>query len=157
MKLKIYYENTQEKIPVTYKLKMLLRKAILATLLYENKDGEFEVSVTFTDNHGIRELNRTYREHDSATDVLSFPMIDFKVDKVDYTDYLMLGDIVISLQRADEQAKEYGHSFARETAFLSVHSALHLLGYDHELSEEDDTDMRARQRDIMEKIGLQII
>jgi probable rRNA maturation factor len=156
MKLKIYYENSQEEIPVTYKLKMLLRRAILAALEYEKKYGEFEVSITFTNNSGIRELNRTYRERDSVTDVLSFPIIDFLKDKVDYNDYLMLGDIVISLERAEEQAKEYGHGFDREVAFLSVHSTLHLLGYDHELSEEDDTDMRERQRDIMKKIGLQI-
>jgi len=155
MKLKIYFENSQDTIPVTYKLKMLLRRAILTTLEYEHKKGEFEVSLTFTDNAGIRELNKTYRKKDCATDVLSFPLIDFSSDEIE-DDYMMLGDIVISLEKAVTQAQEYGHSFERETAFLCVHSMLHLLGYDHELSQKDDEDMCARQKQIMIIMGLNI-
>ena len=154
MKLKIYFENlASEKI--TYKLKMLVRKAILATLEYEDVDMDLEVSVTFTDNEGIRELNREYRNIDRATDVLSFPQINYD-DGEELAAGEMLGDIVLSLERAREQAEEFGHSFERECAFLCAHSTLHLLGYDHEISDEDDADMRRRQSEIMEKMGLSV-
>ena len=157
--LKIYFDDTQEEIRVTYKLKMLLRRAIIETLGYEGVDSDCEVSLTFTDNEGIRDINNRYRGIDKATDVLSFPQIDYENEE-DVDTYaeepLMLGDIVISLERAVEQANEFGHSFERECAFLCVHSVLHLLGYDHELSEEDDEDMRRRQRDVMEIMGLSI-
>ena len=115
----------------------------------------FVYSVTFIDNEGIRSLNNEYRNKDSATDVLSFPMYAFTEDDMPDTDFSVeLGDIVLSLERAAEQAEEFGHSYEREVAFLTVHSVLHLLGYDHELSEEDDLDMRERQRKIMEKINI---
>ena len=154
MKLKIYFENlSPEKI--TYKLKMLVRKAILTTLEYEDVEADVEVSVTFTDNEGIRELNKEYRNIDRATDVLSFPQINYD-DGEDISDGEMLGDIVLSLERAREQAEEFGHSFERECAFLCAHSTLHLLGYDHEISDEDDADMRRRQSEIMKKMGLEI-
>ena len=113
------------------------------------------MSVTFTDNEGIRELNHEHRDKDSATDVLSFPMYAFTEDDMPDTEFSVeLGDIVVSLERAKEQSEEFGHSYEREVAFLCVHSVLHLLGYDHELSEEDDADMRERQRKIMEKINI---
>ena len=154
MKLKIYFENlSPEKI--SYKLKMLVRKSILATLDYEDVESNCEVSVTFTDNEGIRALNKEYRNIDRATDVLSFPLVNYDEGE-ELEDEVMLGDIVLSLERAREQAEEFGHSFERECAFLCAHSTLHLLGYDHELSDEDDADMRRRQSEIMEKMGLSI-
>ena len=153
IKLKIYFENSQTTFKITYKLKMLIRRAILETLRYEEKTGDFEVSVTFTDNAGIHELNRTYRNIDRPTDVLSFPQIDYDAGELAEG---MIGDIVLSLERAKEQAEEFGHSFERECAFLSVHSTLHLLGYDHELSDADDADMRARQTEVMNIMGLGI-
>lgn len=157
--LKIYFDDTQDEIRVTYKLKMLLRRAIIETLEYEGVNSDCEVSLTFTDNEGIRDINNRYRGIDKATDVLSFPQIDYENEE-DIETYaeepLMLGDIVISLERAVEQANDFGHSFERECAFLCVHSVLHLLGYDHELSEEDDEDMRRRQRDVMKIMGLSI-
>ena len=153
IKLKIYFENSQSTFKITYKLKMLIRRAILETLKYENQTGDFEVSVTFTDNAGIHELNRAYRNIDRPTDVLSFPQIDYDAGELAEG---MIGDIVLSLERAKEQADEFGHSFERECAFLSVHSTLHLLGYDHELSDEDDADMRARQSEVMNIMGLGI-
>ena len=153
LKLKIYFENSQECFKITYKLKMLLRRAILETLRHEEKQGSFEVSLTFTDNEGIHALNKEYRNVDRPTDVLSFPQIDYELGEEAEG---MLGDIVLSLERAEEQANEFGHSFKRECAFLCVHSTLHLLGYDHELSDEDDADMRARQRAVMEKMGLSV-
>lgn len=152
-KLKIYFESTLGDTKVTYKLKMLMRKAIEETLKYEGIEDECEVSLTFTDNEGIRELNRTYRNIDRATDVLSFPQIAYDEGEEAGGS---LGDIVLSVERAKEQAEEFGHSFERECAFLCVHSVLHLLGYDHELSDEDDEDMRRRQREIMEIMGLSV-
>lgn len=149
-KLKIYFENSQDKMKITPSLRRLCRRAVKAALTYEAVDFDSEVSVTFIDNEGIRELNREYRDKDRATDVLSFPLNDFAAgEEVDKSLPVALGDIVLSLERASEQAEEYGHSFKREAAFLCVHSTLHLLGYDHELSEADDKDMRRRQAEIM--------
>lgn len=156
--LMIYFENSQDKLEVTYKLKRLVRFAIEATLAYENYHNSVEVSVTFTDNAGIKKLNKKYRKIDKETDVLSFPLFDFEgsdeppVDEIEN----MLGDIVVSLEKAQAQAEEYGHSFEREVAFLCVHSTLHLLGYDHETSEEDELDMRRRQTEIVEMLGLAV-
>ena len=154
MKLKIYFENSAPE-KVTYKLKMLVRKAILATLEYEGVDTDCEVSVTFTDNEGIHVLNKEYRNVDRPTDVLSFPQINYDEGE-ELMDGDMLGDIVLSLERARAQAEEFGHGFERECAFLCAHSTLHLLGYDHELSDEDDADMRRRQSEIMKKMGLSL-
>ena len=155
MKLKIYFENNQDKETITYRLKMLIRRAVEETLAYEGVEDDCEVSVTFCDNEEIRELNLRFRNIDRATDVLSFPLfdddgMDAHVEELD----CMLGDIVLSLERARQQAEEYGHSFEREVAFLTVHSTLHLLGYDHETGEEDEKDMRARQTAIVESMGL---
>ena len=155
MKLKIYFENNQEKENVTYKLKMLIRQAVNATLEYENVEDDCEVSITFCDDEKIRELNKKFRNIDKATDVLSFPLFDEDgLDGFVPEMECMLGDIVISLERARAQAEEFGHSYEREAAFLAVHSVLHLLGYDHEAGEEDELDMRRRQSDVMKKIGL---
>ena len=151
MKLRIYFENSQEKEPVTYSLKMLVRESILATLDYENVAENCEVSVTFTDNEGIRAINREYRELDKPTDVLSFPLFESAADGTK-----MLGDIVLSLEKCRAQATEFGHSFERECAFLTVHSTLHLLGYDHETSEADEQDMRQRQSTVVTNMGLGI-
>lgn len=148
MTLQIYFENVQERERVTYALKMLVRESILTTLAYEGKEGHSEVSVTFTDNEGIRAINREYREIDAPTDVLSFPLFE------ESEGTRMLGDIVLSLEKCRAQAEEFGHSFERECAFLTVHSTLHLLGYDHVNGEEEEQDMRARQTAIVEKMGL---
>ena len=148
MKLRIYFENSQECERVDYHLKTLVRTAILATLRYEGVGEACEVSVTFTDNEGIRAINREYREKDAPTDVLSFPLFE-SVGGV-----RMLGDIVLSLEKCRAQAEEFGHSFARECAFLTVHSTLHLLGYDHETGEADELDMRNRQSAIVAEMGL---
>ena len=159
MNLTVYYENEQNAIPVTYKLKMLIRRAISETLAFEQYGNDVEVSVTLTDSEGIQDLNLRFRGMDAPTDVLSFPLFDFEgetdeppVDEIQN----MLGDIVLNLERTQAQAEEFGHSFEREAAFLTVHSMLHLLGYDHETGEEDEADMRARQRVVMERMGLTV-
>ena len=155
MKLKIIFSNEQDKFPAGFKLKYIVKKAVKGALKYMSFSYDAEVSVTFTDNEGIRELNREYREKDSATDVLSFPMYDFKSGDVPFEgERAELGDIVLSLERADEQAKQFGHSFKRECAFLTVHSMLHLLGYDHETGPEDEAEMFALQDKIMDFIKI---
>ena len=157
--LKIDFDNNQEKQPITYKLKLLVRRAVEAVLDYEQYCNRCEVSVTFTDNEQIRELNARFRNIDRATDVLSFPLFDYEgTSEEPPVDELvgMLGDIVLSLEQAALQAEEYGHSFEREVAFLCVHSMLHLLGYDHETGEEDEADMRRRQSEIMDLMGLSV-
>ncbi len=159
MSLRIYFENNQEKFNVTYNLKMLLREAIETTLDFEDFRNVCEVSVTFTDNEGIRELNKKFREMDKPTDVLSFPLFDYEGDcEEPPIDEMIsnLGDIVISLERAKEQADEFGHGFKREVAFLTVHSMLHLLGYDHERSDDEDREMRSKQTEIMRIMGLEV-
>ena len=159
LSMKIYFENEQDKLPITYRMKMLVRNAIEAALDYEQYGNPCEVSVTFTDNENIRKLNRKFRDINRATDVLSFPLFDYEGNSEEppINEFKgMLGDIVISLERADKQAQEYGHSFEREVAFLTVHSTLHLLGYDHETGEEDELDMRRRQSEIMDLMGLSV-
>lgn len=149
-KPRIYFENLQKIKPIEYNLKLLVRRAIVATLLYEGVGGKCEVSVTFTDNEGIRAINREYRNIDAPTDVLSFPQNDFTADGVDKQDNSekILGDIVLSVEKIEEQAAEFGHSFEHEAGFLCIHSVLHLLGYDHVTSEADERVMRTRQRGV---------
>jgi len=146
MNVTYYISNDQEKIPFKNEYNDLIKSAVEGTLEYEKLDGCFEISVTFTDNENIRELNKEYRDIDRETDVLSFPMDDDGDDAV-------LGDVVISLEKAKSQAEEYGHSIEREISFLCVHSCLHLLGYDHETSEEDEKEMFAKQEEILNIIG----
>lgn len=159
MSLKIYFENNQNEVPLTYKLKMLVRDAVEATLDYEQYGNPCEVSVTFVNNEEIHALNKKFRGVDRPTDVLSFPLFDYEGESEEpAVDELMgmLGDVVLSMEQAKAQAEEYGHSFQREVAFLTVHSMLHLLGYDHETGEEDEADMRRRQSAIMEQMGLSV-
>ena len=159
LSMKIYFENEQDKLPITYRMKMLVRNAIEAALDYEQYSNPCEVSVTFTDNENIRKLNRKFRGINRATDVLSFPLFDYDgtSEEPPINEFKgMLGDIVLSLERAKQQADEFGHSFEREVAFLTVHSMLHLLGYDHETGEEDELEMRRRQSEIVASLGLAV-
>ena len=154
-KLHIYFSADKEYNQSFYEIKKQIREAIRAALYYEGVDYDVELSVKLCSNDYIRELNRTYREKDAPTDVLSFPMytkeeLEDIGEEEDET--VPLGDIVISLERAEEQAKELGNTFLREIAFLTVHSVLHLLGYDHELSPEEDEKQCARQKMIVESI-----
>lgn len=152
----IHFTNEQEIENVTAELRCLVKAAVYAALAYEDFRRSAEISVTFTDNEGIREINREHREIDAPTDVLSFPILgdDEDGDVNPGTGAVILGDIVLSLERAREQAAEFGHSFTREVAFLTVHSVLHLLGYDHVNSEEEDKEMRARQHAILDYMGI---
>lgn len=154
--LKISFESEQDIITDTEKLKELIENAASCALSYMDFTKDCEISVTVTDNGNIRELNREYRGIDRATDVLSFPMYSFADGDIpdEAEQEILLGDIVISAERAVEQAKEYGHGNDREISFLTVHSVLHLLGYDHETSAEDEKEMFDLQDKIMEKLGI---
>ena len=157
----IKFSATDNFEEIDYTLKSVIRKAILATLDHEAFKYDAEVSVTLCDNEYIHSLNKKYRNVDRHTDVLSFPMFEYDEDGEIIEDYaefsemgdLILGDIVISLERAKEQAEEYGHSFEREVGFLTVHSMLHLLGYDH-MAPEDEEEMFGYQKDILNQMGL---
>ena len=157
MKLKIYFSNEQDQIKISFKIRRLIKKAVSEALKQEGFAYPAEVSVSFVDNESIHKLNLEYREKDKPTDVLSFPMWE----KEELSDgsaldghAVTLGDIIISAEKAKFQAEEYGHSLEREICFLSVHSILHLLGYDHETSEEDEAYMKNKQEDVLIKIGL---
>ncbi len=130
-----------------------MQKAIDAVLHHEGFSNPGEVSVTFVTNERIRVLNKEYRNKDSVTDVLSFPQYDQLFSEPRSSDYLCLGDVVISLDRAKEQAMDFGHSFEREVVYLTVHSILHLLGYDHLLEDEQRT-MRAKEKDILKALNI---
>ncbi|MEH7523479.1 rRNA maturation RNase YbeY [Bacillus sp. JJ1503] len=124
---------------------------------FEKIEEESEVSLTFVSNEKIREINKEYRHKDSVTDVISFAMEEMGEGELELVGLDMprvLGDIIISVSRAYEQAEEYGHSFMREIGFLAVHGFLHLLGYDHE-TPEDEKEMFSRQKDILDEFGLQ--
>ncbi len=153
MKLTVYFKDEQDIVDVRVAMKSIVRKAIFNTLIYEGFDKDAELSVTFTDNEQIKELNKEYRNKNSATDVLSFPMYDNLSDMDVCPEPVPLGDIVISLERAMLQGHHLCHSTYHEVAFLTVHSTLHLLGYDHVTSKEDEKDMFRRQKEIMEIIG----
>ena len=139
----------------SYYLKRVVREAVKATLDYEDFPYDAEVSVTFCDNEYIRGLNNEFRGIDRHTDVLSFPMYeDGQFDEVECAGGAVLGDIVISIERAKEQAKEIGNTFHHEIAFLTVQSVLHLLGYDHERSPKDEEEQCRRQKAIIETINI---
>ena len=157
MKLKLYFSNEQQKIKISFRMRHLIKKAIKEALKQENFQYVTEISFSFIDNEAIHELNLQYREKDKPTDVLSFPIYE-KEELEDGSAFdghtVTLGDIIISAEQAKAQSEEYGHSLEREICFLAVHSVLHLLGYDHETSAEDEIYMKQKQEDVLIKIGL---
>ena len=153
-KIKVVITNKQKAVKIPTGIRMLVRRCCNAVLKLENFEGPAEISVTFTDNAGIRELNRQYRDKDIDTDVLSFPMGENGVWDVDMeTGAKILGDIVISMEKARDQAERYCHSFQREVGYLTAHSMLHLLGYDH-VDNLEKVRMREKEELIMEQLGL---
>lgn len=135
----------------------LLEGLLNFTAEKENISENTELSVTFVNNQRIHEINKEYRKIDRPTDVISFAMEELGEGEIPITNADMpriLGDIIISIEKTREQAEEYGHSFTRELGFLAVHGFLHLLGYDHE-TEEDETKMFSKQKDILNEFGLQ--
>lgn len=145
----LFENNTKEEI--NYRL---IENVISEALRYEGVNDNAEISVTIVDNAEIRKINNKFRNIDRATDVLSFPLIDFDNEGLPSDgSKIYLGDIIISIERAKEQANEYGHSLDREVGFLTAHSMLHLLGYDHMVPEEEKV-MFAKQEEILNNLGL---
>lgn len=142
----VLFDNRQGIIEITEQNMKAIEKAVEASLKVEGCEGDYEISVSFVTNEEIRELNRNYRNVDSETDVLSFPMDD---DVFEGT--IILGDIVLSTERIIEQAKDFGHSLEREMLYLTVHSMLHLLDYDHMTDEEKET-MRKKEKEVMKEL-----
>jgi len=157
MSVKVNIVVKQKSIKIPTGTRLLIRKACNATLNFENFEGPAEVDVTLVNDEMIKEMNSQFRNIDSATDVLSFPLgSEGKYDLNPETDAKMLGDIVISVDHALAQAELYGHGIEREIAFLTVHSMLHLLGYDHEAGGLEQTVMREKEEAVLVALGLAI-
>lgn len=155
-KLKVYIENRQKAVKIPSGMRLLVRRCCNATLVEENFEGSAEVNVTFVDDAQIRELNLQYRKKDASTDVLSFPMGEGgKFDLNPDTGAYVLGDIVISLEHAVAQAEKYGHTLQREVGFLTVHSMLHILGYDHVNGGLEAVRMHEREEKVLVALGLE--
>lgn len=145
--------NDQDKIEIPEEIEDILEQVILETLNHEKIDKFCEISILFVDNGKIRDLNRDYRDNDKETDVLSFPQYESIEEINGEGEFILLGDVVISLEKALEQSKEYGHSFIREISYLTVHSILHLLGYDH-MKDGEKKIMRDKEEAILEELEI---
>ena len=163
----LYTDNRQDKIEVNDELINIINEVCEQSLKAEEMNVPYQISLLFVHNEEIREINRDTRGMDKATDVLSFPMLEYPKDKVFKDVYkdtkfneiyldgdeLVLGDMVLSLERAKEQSIEYNHSFNREVCYLVVHSILHLLGYDH-MEDEEKKRMREREEEILGNLNI---
>lgn len=154
-KVKVLITNKQTEVKIPVGIRLLIRKCCHAALAYEGFKDDAEVSVMLVNNEEIHRLNLEYRKMDRPTDVLSFPLgSDGKYEQNPDTKAYMLGDIVISLETALKQSQIYGHSLEREVGFLTVHSMLHLLGYDHEESSLKELQMREKEEAILTQLGI---
>lgn len=155
MRVKVMVRNNQKNIKVPVGIRLLIRRCCQAVLVMEQFPYDAEVSVSFVSNTEIQNLNKIYREKDRVTDVLSFPLgVDGKFDISKETGFALLGDVVISLETAMRQAEMYGHSLEREVGFLTVHSMLHLLGYDHETTPLEARKMREKEEQVLGQLGI---
>jgi probable rRNA maturation factor len=145
--INVLFDNRQDVLEITEDGENAIKVAVEAVLSEEDLQGDFEVSVSFVTNEEIKELNKEYRNVDSETDVLSFPMDD------EFDGVVILGDIVLSTQKIIEQANDYNHSLEREMIYLTVHSMLHLLGYDH-MSSDEKNEMRTKEKEIMKNLKI---
>ncbi len=154
-KIRVIIDNKQKAVKIPTGLRMLVRRCCTAVLRMEEFTGPAEISVIFVDNEQIHQLNLQYRSKDMPTDVLSFPMGEDGVYDVNHsTGAKILGDIVISMEKAVEQADRFGHSLEREVGYLTAHSMLHLLGYDHEKGGIEKVRMREKEEQVMTELGL---
>jgi probable rRNA maturation factor len=161
-KLHLYIEDKQQQIKLDKKLEELFRNVAAGCLEQEGIKPVCEVDITLTDDADIKDINRKFRDIDTSTDVLSFPLVDMKDGAIqtaqgDYDldeEVLMLGDLVISTETALRQAAEYGHCIERELAFLTAHGVYHLLGYDH-VDEATEKAMMDKQEQVLGKLGLE--
>ena len=157
MSVKVNIFNKQKAVQLPTGTKLLIRKSCLATLTNEGILEPCEVDVTIVNDEEIQKVNNEFRSIDASTDVLSFPLSqDGEFERNPQTNAIMLGDIMISAEHAAAQADLYGHSFEREVAFLTVHSMLHLLGYDHVNGGMERVIMREKEETILEALGLAI-
>lgn len=157
MKTKVNINDNQKKIKLPAGTRLLVRKACIATLKEENFPFDAEVDVTFVDDSEIQTLNKQFRNIDKSTDVLSFPLGENgEYDTNPETNLKMLGDVIISVEHAYKQADLYGHGTEREIAYLTVHSVLHLLGYDHVNGGLEKTIMREKEESVLNRLGLAI-
>ena len=141
---------------ITPETEKLFNDVITESLRYEEFDPQCEISLSIVNNDEIQEINKQYRNIDAPTDVLSFPLLTFEEGEqadVNENDEIMLGDIIISIEKAISQAEEYGHGLKRELAFLTTHSMLHLMGYDH-MEDEEREEMFAKQEAILNNLGI---
>lgn len=154
-KVKVIITDDQKEVKCPTGLRMLIRRCCNSVLTLEKFEGSVEISVRLVDDDEIHALNLKYRNIDSETDVLSFPLGEDGVYDINPdTGAKLLGDIVISLPRAVAQAELYGHSLKREVGFLTVHSMLHLLGYDHVNGGLESVRMREKEELVLEQLGL---
>lgn len=145
--MEIYIDNRQKKIEINDDINDIMEKVIKEALIVEGRSLNYEVSISLVNNDEIKELNGEYRGVDKDTDVLSFPIDEeFLIEGP-----LLLGDIIISVEKALEQAEEYGHSLYREMAYLTAHSMFHLMGYDH-ISNDEKLIMREKEKEIMKRL-----
>lgn len=154
-KAKVLVKNNQTEVRIPVGIRMLIRRCCQAVLVAEHFPHNAEVSVSFVSNAEIQRLNRIYRHKDRPTDVLSFPLGQnghYDVDQE--TGNALLGDVVISLETAVKQADMFGHSLEREIGFLTVHSMLHLLGYDHETTPLEERKMREKEEAVLAQLGI---
>lgn len=154
-KLRVIIDNQQNVMKIPTGVRMLVRRCCKAVLANEGFTDPAEISVTFVDDATIHELNLKHRKMDKSTDVLSFPMGENDEYPVNHdTGAKVLGDIIISIEHAYDQAEKYGHTLQREIGFLTVHSLLHLLGYDHENGGLEAVKMREKEETVLTRIGL---
>ena len=154
-KVKVVISNEQNDFKIPTGVRLLVRRCCTAVLAMEESDGKAEVSVMFVDDDMIHQLNKQHRNIDRATDVLSFPLGENGVYDINNdTGAKLLGDIVISIPHAIDQADRYGHTLQREIGFLTVHSMLHLLGYDHVNGGIESVRMREKEENVLTKLGL---
>ncbi|HEX3016706.1 MAG TPA: rRNA maturation RNase YbeY [Caproicibacter sp.] len=154
-KVRVIIDNKQKAVKIPTGLRMLVRRCCNAVLRMEKFEDPAEISVIFVDNEQIHKLNLQYRDKDMPTDVLSFPMGENGIYDINHsTGAKVLGDIVISMEKAVEQADRYGHSLEREVGYLTAHSMLHLLGYDHEKGGIEKVHMREKEEQVMTELGL---
>ena len=145
--INVMFDDRQDVMEITKDNESAIKKAVKAVLSKEDLSGDFEVSVSFVTNEEIKELNRDYRNVDCETDVLSFPMND------EFDGIIILGDIVLSTQKIIEQANDFDHSLEREMLYLTVHSMLHLIGYDH-MNSDEKRIMREKEKEIMKNLNI---
>jgi len=158
--MNILIDNRQDKVDAQG-LDRIVEDVVRTALEVEGVVDDVEVSVSFVDNEEIHKLNKYYRNVDKETDVLSFPLVEFEeiytdIDEEDddLDEVQPIGDIVISLEKAKQQAEEYGHSFIREVAYLTAHSMFHLMGYGHE-TEDEKKVMREKEEEVMRRLKIE--